>query len=165
MTMSDQKFGDHWFRVKKWSRIKPNVARPFVIDNVAGQSKNGCFLLFFPFGPFPLNSTICFWGQEGLEGGGRRVGLLSWCIQHLGASGFYFTIPVMRAAGRQSLLLFKLLVLGTDLRNPVYWIPSREVTAEGWRQWEPSGSGEHGGALQVLGNRWEGASSKNRYCL
>lgn len=45
------------------------------------------------------------------------------------------------------MLLVKLLVFRTDLRNPVYSVPNREVTAEGKRQQKPPGSDEHAGAM------------------
>lgn len=46
--------------------------------------------------------------------------MLVCCIQHSGASGFYFIIGVIQAARRHSLHLFKLLVFRADLRNLVY---------------------------------------------
>lgn len=61
--------------------------------------------------------------------GGAR--LIDECVQHSGASGFYFIIGAMQAARRHILPLFKLLVFRTDVRNPVYSIPEKSPLRAG----------------------------------
>lgn len=104
------------------------------------------FFFLLDFFNYILPSASGSWGG----GWGLRGGVVSLMHSALGSLWFLFHNPSDEAARRHSLLLFKLLVSRTDLRNPVYWVPSREVTAEAWRQWEPWSSGEHAGALQCL---------------
>ena len=47
------------------------------------------------------------------------------------------------------MLLVKLLVFWTDLRNPVYSVPGREVAAEGQRRWEPGSGGVPAGVVRL----------------
>lgn len=109
-------------------------------STLAGLSESGCFLLIL-LKSLQINYTIWFWGRVGP---GLFVSLLHSALRSL-----WFRFHKWSDAGSQShsLLLFKLLVFRTDLRNPVYLVPKREVTAEGKRQQKPPSSSEHAGAL------------------
>ena len=75
-----------------WNVIQGETASgSFALETLAGLSESGCFLLT-PRRPVQINYTICFWGRQG------RDCLLMYCIQHSGASGFYFIIGVIQAA-------------------------------------------------------------------
>ena len=70
-------------------------------------------------------------------------------VLHPALGSFWFLFHNWSDTGSQShsLLLVKLLVFRTDLRNPVYSVPNREGTSEGKKQQKPPSSDGHAGAV------------------
>lgn len=155
--LPDQKFGKHWFRVE----CDPGWNRKWLLClGDFGRSVWEWMLLLTPRRPVQINYTICFWGRQG------RDCLLMYCIQHSGASGFYFIIGVIQAARVTVCFWLNSWFLG------LIWgvLFTQSQTEKSLLRARDSKS--HQAAMstlvlceQGLDNRWKGASSHSHHHL